>query len=35
MVKPASPLAPLLQETDELVAMLFTSVDTAKKGKER
>ena len=35
MVKPASQLAPLLQETDELVAILFTSIETAKKRKER
>jgi four helix bundle protein len=35
MIKPASQLAPLLQETDELVAILFTSVETAKKKKGR
>ena len=34
MIKPASQLAPLLQETDELVAILFTSIETAKKNKE-
>ena len=31
MVKPVSKLTPLLQETDELVAILFTSIETAKK----
>ena len=35
MIKPASQLAPLLQETDELIAILFTSVETAKKNKDR
>ena len=35
MIKPASKLTPLLQETDELVAILFTSVETANKGKGR
>ena len=35
MIKPASQLAPLLQETDELIAILFKSVETAKKGKAR
>ena len=35
MIKPASKLAPLIKETDELIAILFTSVETAKKGKER
>ena len=33
MIKPASNLAPLLQVTDELIAILFTSVETAKKSK--
>ena len=33
MIKPASQLNPLLQETDELVAILFTSIETAKKKK--
>ncbi len=35
MIKPVSQLIPLLQETDELVAILFTSIETAKgkKGK--
>jgi len=35
MIKPASKPAPLIKETDELIAILFTSVETAKKGKER
>ncbi len=33
MIKSASQLIPLLQETDELVAILFTSIETAKKKK--
>ena len=35
MIKPASQMAPLLLETDELMAILFTSVETAKKSKAR
>jgi len=35
MIKPASKLAPLIRENDELIAILFTSVETAKKGKKR
>jgi len=35
MIKPASQLAPLLQETDELIAILFTSIETAKRNKEQ
>jgi len=35
MVNPASQLTPLLQETDELKSILFTSAETAKKNKER
>ncbi len=35
MIKPASKLAPLIKETDELIAILFKSVETARKGKER
>ena len=35
MIKPASKLNSLLKETDELIAILFTSVETAKKGKGR
>ena len=34
MIKPAAKLLPLLQETDELIAILFTSVETAKKNKD-
>jgi four helix bundle protein len=33
MVKSASLVAPLLQETDELIAILFKSVETVKKSK--
>jgi len=33
MIKPASMLAPLIKETDELI--LFTSIETAKKSKTR
>ena len=35
MIRPASKLVPLIKETDELIAILFTSVETAKKRKER
>ncbi|NIL98496.1 MAG: four helix bundle protein [Planctomycetales bacterium] len=35
IVEPDSLLAPLLQETDELIAILFASVATANKSKER
>ena len=35
MINPATQLAPLLQETDELIAILFTSIETAKKSAER
>jgi len=35
MIKPASQLAPLLQETDELAAILYTSIETAMKRKVR
>ncbi len=35
MVKPAALVEPLLQETDELIAILFKSVETAQKGKSR
>jgi len=35
MIKPASQITPLLQETDELIAILFTSVETARKRKGR
>ena len=33
MVKPGSKLTPLLRETDELVAILFASIEIAKKRK--
>jgi len=33
MIESVYQLAPLLQETDELIAILFTSVETAKKSK--
>ena len=35
MIKPASQLEPLLKETDELIAILFTSIDTARKNKTK
>jgi len=35
MVNPTSLMEPLLQETDELIAILFKSVETAKKSKLR
>ena len=35
MIKSESQLAPLLQETDELIAILFKSVETAKKSNAR
>ena len=35
MIKAASHISPLMQETDELIAILFTSVETAKKKKVR
>jgi len=35
MVESSSLLAPLLRETDELIAILFTSIETAKKSKRR
>ncbi len=35
MIKPASQIVSLLQETDELIAILFTSVETAKNSKAR
>ena len=35
MIKSASLVAPLLEETDELIAILFKSVETAKKSKAR
>ena len=35
MVNPTSLMAPLLQEMDALIAILFRSVETAKKSKAR
>ena len=35
MVDPTSLLDPLLQETDELAAILFTSIQTAKTRKDK
>jgi len=31
--KPVSQLIPLLEETDELIAILFASTETAKKNR--
>lgn len=35
MIRPASSLAPLVKETDELAAVLFTSIRTAKQRKQK
>jgi four helix bundle protein len=35
MIQSEDRLAPLLEETDELIAILFKSVETAKEGKAR
>lgn len=35
IIAPESKLAPLIKETDELIAILFTSIGTAKKAKEQ
>jgi four helix bundle protein len=35
LVKPSEQLTPLLKETDEIISILFKSVETAKKNKER
>jgi four helix bundle protein len=35
MLKPISKLNSLLQETDELISILFKSTETAKKNRER
>ncbi len=35
LIQPSTKLSPLLQETDELISILFKSIDTAKKNKER
>ena len=34
LIAPKSKLTPLLQETDELISILFTSIDTAKRNKK-
>ncbi len=34
LIKPSTKLSPLLQETDELISILFKSIDTAKKNRE-
>jgi len=35
MIKSESQLVPLLRETDELVAILFTSIETSKKTRDK
>ncbi len=35
LIKPSEKLSPLLQETDELISILFKSIDTAKKNNEQ
>jgi len=35
MIESVSLLDPLLKETDELIAILFTSIETAQKNKQR
>jgi len=35
LVKPSEQLTPLLKETDELISILFKSVETARKNKAR
>ena len=35
LIQPSTKLSPLLQETYELISILFKSIDTAKKKKER
>jgi len=35
LIKPLDQISPLLKETDELISILFKSVETAKKHKER
>jgi hypothetical protein len=34
MIKPTEKLLPLLQETDELISILFTCVTTAKRNND-
>jgi four helix bundle protein len=33
LIKPAHLLAPLLKETDELISIIFTSIETARKNE--
>jgi len=35
LLKPASKLTPLLQETDELISILYRSIETAKKNAKK
>ena len=35
LIQPSTKLSPLLQETDEMISILFKSIDTAKKKNER
>jgi four helix bundle protein len=35
LIQPSTKLSPLLQETDELISILFKSIDTAKKKNEQ
>lgn len=35
LIQPVEKLFPILQETDELISILFKSIDTARKNKER
>jgi len=35
LIKSSEKLAPLLKETDELISILFKSVETAKRNKEK
>ncbi len=35
LIQPSTKLSPLLQETDELISILFKSIDTVKRKKER
>ncbi len=35
MVQPSTKLEPLIQETDELISILFKSIDTAKRKESK
>ena len=35
LIRPASKLKPLLQETDELISILYRSIETAKKNAKK